>query len=262
MRRRDGKSLWALLLLAAALLASPALAQTRAEDEAGDVSEVDKDAAGPLRERIRPVSGHQFLMAQRFEVSPGLAISFRDAFFTKYVLGAALTYHLTEAFALSVKGGYSIPVIAGVAQICTPPTETSGGGCAAPTMDQLTKVNGASQNKTYGLINLLATLDLQWSPLYGKLSLVSEKFLHFNMYALGGPALVSYGPNATMTVGGNVGIGLRFFINRWLTVRTELRDTIYQEVGFPAENLSLRNQLMMDLGLSMFLPMEFQEARR
>ena len=64
-------------LLALALFAAPAFAAS--EDEAGDVSEVDKDSAGPLRERVRPVSGHLFLMDGRFEVSPGIGISLRDA---------------------------------------------------------------------------------------------------------------------------------------------------------------------------------------
>ena len=246
----------AWVLLAALFAAAPAFAQSRAEEEAGDVSEVDKDSAGPLRDRIRPVSGHLLLMGGRFEVSPGLAISFRDAFFSKYVLGAALTYHFNEDYALSLKAGYAIDTIAGSAQICSP-----AGGCSPPTMDQLTKYNGQSANVAYGLINLLASLDFQWSPLYGKISLVAERFLHFNMYALGGPAIVSYGPNATITPGANLGAGFRFFINRFLTVRTELRDTIYMEDGVPAPNSSLRNQLMVDLGISIFFPMEFREAR-
>ena len=80
---------WWLLL---ALVALPALAQ-KSEEEAGDVSEADKDASGPLRERIPPVSGHLFLMDGRFEVSPGIGLSVRDAFFSKVFFGAALTYH-------------------------------------------------------------------------------------------------------------------------------------------------------------------------
>jgi outer membrane beta-barrel protein len=243
------------------LLASVGFAQSRSEEEAGDVSEVDKDAAGPLRERIRPVSGHLFLMKRRFEVSPGLALSFRDAFFSKLIFGGALTYHFSEDFALSVKAGYGVSLVSNAAQVCTLATDTSSGGCAPPTMEQLTRSAGVPQNKAYGLINLLASVDLQWSPIYGKLSLVAEKFLHFNMYALAGPALVSYGPSGTLTAGGNVGVGFRFFINRYLTLRTELRDTIYQEQGYPVGYTSLRNQLMFDVGVSLFLPMEFEEGR-
>lgn len=251
----------AAALVAALVFGSPAQAQGRSEDEAGDVSEVDKDAAGPLRERIRPVSGHLFRMKGRFEASPGLALSFRDAFFTKLNFGGALTYHFTDDYAVSLRAGYSLPLVSNAAQICTRATATTSGGCAPPTMDQLTKVGNTVQNKAYGLVHLLASADFQWSPIYGKLSLVAERFLHFNMYALAGPALVIYGPSSTPTVGANVGLGFRFFINRFMTVRTEVRDVIYNEAGFPAPNESLRNQLMLDLGLSFFFPTDFQEGR-
>src|SRR5688500_12472720 len=85
------------LVVMAVLLPSLALGQTRTEDEAGDVSEVDKDALGPLRERIRPVSGYFFLKKGRFELSPSATVSVKDAFFTKYLVGASLTYHPIES---------------------------------------------------------------------------------------------------------------------------------------------------------------------
>ena len=98
------------LSLLIALLPLAAFAQ-KSEEEAGDVSEADKDAAGPLRERVRPVSGHQFLMKGRFEASPGLGISLKDAFFSKYTPTLALTYHFSEAIALSLRGGYGISIV-------------------------------------------------------------------------------------------------------------------------------------------------------
>lgn len=272
MRRLN--ALW--LLLAALLLAAPAWAADKgSEDEAGDVSEVDKDAAGPLRERIRPVSGHLFLMDGRFEVSPTVGISFRDAFWTKILFGAAFTYHFTETMGLSVHAAYTLSLIAGSAQICTPaiPADPANGvagqagSCRSPTYDELTKQDGVSQNKAYGLTTLLASVDFQWAPIYGKISLFSEKTLSFNMYALAGPTFVLYGPTGNATLGGNVGLGFRFFVNQWIAVRAELRDILYYEAGFlppsaPAGTPagSFRNQLMFELGLSMFFPTVFKEG--
>jgi outer membrane beta-barrel protein len=249
-------------LLCLVLCSSVSLAQ-KAEEEAGDVSEVDKDSSGPLKDRIRPVSGHLFLMDGRFEASPFLGLSMRDAFFSKILFGAALTYHFTESIGLSLRGAYVLSLISGAAQICTPADVSAAtlAGCRAPTVQELTTLDGQPRNRSYGLNSLYATLDLQWAPLYGKLSIFSERFLHFNMYGLIGPALVMYGPQSTITGGGNVGIGFRFFLNRWLTVRTELRDLIYLEQGFPTpERDSLRNQLMFEVGLSMFFPTVFEEG--
>ncbi len=250
-----------LFILLLALLAVPSFAQkASSEDEAGDVSEVDKDASGPLKDRIRPVSGHLFLMDGRFEVSPGIGLSLRDAFWQKVGFGAAFTYHFTETIGVSARATYNLSLVSGSAQICDP----AGGGCAVPTVPELTTFNGATANVAFGYMSLLTSVDLQWSPLYGKIALFSEKILNFNMYGLAGPTFLMYGPNNQFTVGGNIGLGFRFFLNEWLTIRLELRDVLYNEVGARPDregNIqnSFRNQLMMELGFSMFFPTLFHE---
>ncbi len=241
------------LSLLLCLLPLAAFAQ-KSEEEAGDTSEADKDSAGPLRERVRPVSGQVFLMKGRFELSPGLSLSVKDAFYTKVAPLLALTYHFNDAIGLSLRGAYNISIVSGAAQICTKDGNGISLGCQPPKFSELTAANA------FGQMSLMAGLELQWSPIYGKLGLVAEKFLEFNMYVALGPTLVMYGPTNTPTVGGNIGIGFRFFINKFLCVRLELRDVIYDENfttgAFKGE--SLRNQLMGELGLSIFLPTSFE----
>lgn len=246
-------------LLVVVLCAAPAWAQ-RAEEEAGDVSEVDKDSSGPLRDRIPPVSGYQFRQGGRFEVSPNLGISIRDAFFTKIFFGSAFTYHFTNMWAVSARANYTLSLISGAAQICA-----EGTGCRAPTLEELTTEGGTPKNVTFGKTTLIASVDLQWAPIYGKLSFSAERFAGFTMYALIGPAVVLYGPDqiSKVAIGGNVGLGFRFFFNKWLTLRTELRDTIYYEQGslapLDSSRDSLRNQLHVEVGFSMFFPSTFTE---
>lgn len=242
------------LFVALALAAAPAFAQRSSEDEAGDVSEVDKDSSGPLKDRIRPVSGHLFLMDGRFEVSPTVTVSLRDAFWQKVGFGAGFMYHFTETLGLGGRVLYNLSLISGAAQICDP-----AGGCASPSFEELTTFDGQTANVAFGYMSLLTSIDLQWAPIYGKLSLFAEKVLNFNMYILAGPSFLMYGPSNTFTVGGNIGVGFRFFINRWLTVRLELRDVLYYEEGANNRN-SFRNQLMTELGLSMFFPTVFNEG--
>ncbi len=247
------------------LASTAALAQAQGqstEQEAGDVSEVEKDAKGPLRDRIAPVSGHLFLKRGRFELSPSATFSIRDPFFTKYVFGGALTYHIAESLAVGLRFGYAVPVVAGSAEICIIETTgtTTTRGCRAPKFADLT-------GQAPGQIRLVGGLDLQWAPIYGKISLLSERFLHFDLYAVGGAALVQYvGPTATgdpatlLAPGGNIGGGMRFFVNRWITVRAELRDLIYVEKVSPLPATSLRNQLLFELGISLFFPTTFGES--
>jgi outer membrane beta-barrel protein len=55
-----------------------------------------------------------------------------------------------------------------------------------------------------------------------------------------------------------VGLGLRFFLNRYMTLRAEMRDLIYVEKA-ESDN-SLRNQLLFELGFSFFLPTALPES--
>jgi outer membrane beta-barrel protein len=254
--------------LAMALLsANVAWAQSQ-EEEAGDVSEVDKDATGPLRERIRPVSGHVFLKSGRFEISPSAAVSIKDAFFTKYMFGATAAFHLSEQFALGLRFNYSIPVVSGSALICVVDATGLNRTCRSPGKDELA-------GDAPGLLNMMGGLDFYWAPIYGKISLTSEAFIHFDMYAVLGPQAILYtGPAAgapldpatgntitasKFTVGANVGIGIRIFPSRWFALRTELRDLSYFEQVTAAQTNTWRNQFMFELGFSFFLPTNFNE---
>ncbi|MCY0996562.1 outer membrane beta-barrel domain-containing protein [Myxococcus sp. MISCRS1] len=253
-------------LLALCLMA-PVLAHAQAseEEEAGDVSEVDKDRLGPLRERVRPVSGHVFLKKGRFEFSPSATLSLRDAFFTKYIFGGTLTYHPMETLGVSLRLGYALTSVAGAAQICTFSDGTDGStrGCSSPTMKDL-------DGQAPGQLKLMGGVDLQWAPIYGKLSLLAEKFVHFDLYGVVGASVVQYrGPDLDdttgllakdyLTPGGNVGVGLRFFFNRWVSLRTEVRDLIYVEKSRTSDSY-LRNQLMFELGVSFFFPSSNPES--
>jgi outer membrane beta-barrel protein len=229
------------------------------EQEAGDVSEVDKDRMGPLRERVRPVSGHLFLKKGRFEFSPSATLSLTDAFFTKYVFGGTFTYHPMETLGLSLRAGYAVSSVSGTAQICDfdeAGDGTSKRGCHLPTLADLDK------KAAPGHISLIGGVDAQWAPIYGKVSLLAEQFIHFDLYGVAGASVVQYrGPDqsALMTVGGNVGVGMRFFINRSVTLRTEFRDLIYVEKSVNPSEM-LRNQLMFELGVSFFFPTAHPES--
>ena len=251
-----------LLLLVVLSLAPAARAQDLAPSkEAGDTAALDRDI-GPLKDRVPPVTGYTFLMARRFEIAPTVSISFRDAFWSKYVLGLTATYHFNESLGLGLRAGYAITSVSGAAQICP-----SGEACRKPTFEEL-------DGRGPGQLKLVTALDVEWAPLYGKISLLAEGFAHFNLYLIGGPMVVQYqapkngnepGSEAAWAVGGEVGLGMRFIFNRWMALRFELRDGIYREktAGATVEtgaSYQIRNQLFFDIGLSFFFPNGFSEG--
>ncbi|HYX92834.1 MAG TPA: outer membrane beta-barrel domain-containing protein [Myxococcaceae bacterium] len=251
--------------LCLALLPVAAYAET--EDDAGDVSEVDKDRVGPLRERVRPVSGHVFLKHGRVEVSPSVTSSFNDPFFWKFLAGATVAYYPMEWLGVNLRLGLDAPsmfagqpVISPAAEICT--TEATGQGttrgCRTPTYAEL---NGRAP----GQISFIGGADVQYAPVYGKVGLIAEKFINFDLYGLGGLSLVGYkGPGGTigvstpMVTGGlNLGLGAHFVVSRWFAVRTELRDLLYVEDVEGTDTKSFRSQLLFELGFSLFFPTTF-----
>ena len=266
---------FALVLLPALALAqtaAPPPAPTRAAstppnapgEEAGDTSELDRDV-GPLKDRIPPVIRHVFLLKQRWELVPSVGFSFRDPFFTKYLFELSLTYNFSDTLGVMVRAGYAADTVSGSAQICT--TSASAGGtrgCRSPTYDEL---NG----KATGQIKFLGALDVQWSPIYGKFNLFGEWVVHFDIYGILGPAFISYagppsnggltGSSNYFTVGGEVGLGMRFFFNKWMALRIELRDDIYGEKSpTPNGGTTVQNQLFIDVGLGFFFPTTFNDG--
>jgi outer membrane beta-barrel protein len=227
------------------------------EAEARETVERGVDV-GPLRDRVAPVTGNFFSKKGRFEISPSLTFTLRDAFYTKYIVGATLAYHFSDSWAIAIRGGYSFPVVSGAAQICTTEATVSGAvrGCRLPHLSEL-------DGKAPGQINFLGGADVYWEPLYGKIALWSELFVHLDFYVVGGPALIVYsGPTSNgtagsqpyFTAGGNIGIGTRIFLTKWLTLRGEFRDILYVEKVSSGNGSSFRNQLVFELGVSFFLP--------
>ncbi len=98
---------------------------------------------------------------------------------------------------------------------------------------------------------------LAFSPLYGKLSLFTWGVANFDIYVIGGAGVVSY---TNQTLGssfmGNIGLGQRFFINDFLSVRVEYRDYLYKQNVLNSARV-LHNHAIVAL-ISLMLPLRPQ----
>jgi outer membrane beta-barrel protein len=235
----------------------PVAAYAQTEEDAGDVSEVDKDRVGPLRERVRPVSGHLFGKRGRLEISPSMTASFNDPFFWKFLAGATVAYYPMEWLGVNLRLGMDVPSLMGTPMI-SPASEVCDPTCRPPNSTEL-------DGRAPGQLTFIGGVDIQYAPIYGKVGLVAEKFLHFDLYGLGGLSAVGYkGPSGSaagstpmVTPGVNLGVGAHFVVARWFAVRTELRDLLYFEDVQPIPSQSFRNQFLFELGFSFFLPTPF-----
>jgi outer membrane beta-barrel protein len=210
--------------------------------------------------KIQPISGQLYRTAGRLELTPLGAMSLNDAFYTKYFGGLKATWHFTEFLSLgaSFEGGASSK--SGSAVVC-PPNE----GCHPATTQQLYQVPGR--------LSGIGALEVGWTPVYGKLNVMSEAVGHFDLSLLGGLDLVfrdqvlsadqairdGLKPAAQKSWGGHLGLGARLFLTEALAVRWEIRDVIYQvdvpnKAGSGQGASAVQNQLFTELGLSIFFP--------
>jgi outer membrane beta-barrel protein len=239
-----------LALLLTALLPGAALAGSKADAFEG---------------KIKPISGQLYTKAGRLEVSPTLALSFNDAFLKKYQGGVKVGWHFTEFLSAGATFAMGATSATGSAVVCP-----ANQGCQGASKSQLWQVPGA--------IRMMVGAEVAWAPVYGKLNLAAEQVLHFDLALLAGPdvirrdevlsrdaadALVLSGgsPATTTSLGGHVGLGLRFYFNRFMALRIDVKDYVYAvkvpnwiEGAGDKPRIDVQNQLFLELGLSFFFP--------
>jgi outer membrane beta-barrel protein len=228
-------------LLCLAVAGSPAAAQTSNDKpaEAGGEASSQEQKVEVREDRIKSVQRKDFLKRHRWELTPMLALSLNDAFYQKMGGGAALAFHLADSLGLEVQG-----VFVGTVQ-------TDMVGYFQQANQALPKV---SNLRFWVMGNLL------WSPLYGKLSFVTDDIVHFDAYLIGGFGMAQTETGTKFAT--NFGIGLRYFLTSWLVVKIEVRDLIYTETfRLDVANTQfsdIQNHVMFSAGVSFFLPIDFE----
>jgi outer membrane beta-barrel protein len=220
-----------------------------ATDEAGDGAATDEagdDAAGDaaadptapkpvLEETIFVVQGKRFLAQGHFELTPQLALSVNDSFTSHSGLLVSGLYHLKENVAIEATVGAFgwLDSRSGAPRL--------GGRDSDLTVELRQKENLAPERvKLYQFPYLIAG-NLQWSPMYGKVSIHDVVLGQFNLYLSVGAGIAGLQletltpgvaeeefvelktPIAPLT---SFGGGLRFYFTDWLGVRLEVRDYV------------------------------------
>ena len=207
--------------------------------------------ADALAGRIPPISGQLYSKAGRLEVTPTLNLSLNDAFFSKVLFGGKLGWHFTEH--LSVHGAFA----AGLNDETASTSVCTSTGCRPAEPAQLYQVPGNLRS--------IGSVEVGFSPVYGKLNVFAEKVIHFDLSLLGGADWITHRevlpatsanagetPGNRSTFGAHVGVGARIFMGRGFALRMEVKDYLYR-VPVLGET-TLQNQLFTEIGLSVFLP--------
>ncbi|MCA9546729.1 MAG: outer membrane beta-barrel domain-containing protein [Myxococcales bacterium] len=239
------KLLFLVAAVAAGVPAGGAFAQdapveTDAAPEAGGVEASAEDAAATddsataaektlerdlamfwgKRREVKVVQKRQVEKDGRFELALTGGIIPNDDFIVYYPVGGRVGYHFSESFSVEAAYAYSFQSDSGLTDFLTSP---DGADLTRAVIQQT--------------ISMYYNIGLNWAPIYGKVSLLGMKLVHFESYVgLGvGAANVeelvdSSNPNPSSSIkpAGNVSVGFRWFVDDTINVRTEYRHHFLQ----------------------------------
>lgn len=228
--------LMTLALMGACLLA-PASAEAKEANNAVKALEEfngKKTPPDPIRNRF-------FLKANRFEIAPSLGYVPNNSFADLYVGGAYLAYHFSESFSVEAAVMYS------------PNTGTTGVKNLTKTLLDIAYQGDPNTKfqQPIDRLQLAVPFSARWAPVYGKINLVGEGVVNFDVYGTGGIALLAISkdiatvseayrsgespdpvqletqPQVVFSPAVNLGAGLNFFLSSSIALKLDARTLIY-----------------------------------
>lgn len=161
------------------------------------------------------------------EISVMIGTLPKDAFETGLTLQGSYTYHFTHLLAWEIIGG------------------TYSFNLATPLETELSNRFDVKPERGRGVLEAMVHSNFVFKPLYGKLALLNDKLLTAEMYFVVGPAL-GFFDDQSRPFGLDIGVGLRFFLGRYFSLRLDLRD-----YAFLPEFKEIDNHLYLSFGLSL-----------
>lgn len=240
------------------------LSQAQAGTEPGKQALLEKQrSVAPPRQAVQ---NRFFLKQERFEFSPIIGFVPNDPMVNRITGGILVAYHFSES--LAAEGAFIYSPDLGVADV-KGLTKTlvyiaSSGTTNVEFQQPLDK------------LELGATFAVRWSPIYGKISLIGEGVVNFDVYGTAGLGMLStnlyyaqYDPTNFVTLEAqgrqlrvpfNLGFGINFFANQSVAIKIDARSYLYQgpkpqyDPDVAVTENRLYNTLITSFGASVFFP--------
>ncbi len=168
-----------------------------------------------------------------------------DSFYFPKAVGGNLGYFFTDTLAVEFGFSYLMNSNSDLQAFLT----AVPGGKTGPT--DLTK--GA---KKAPQMNWMSSADIAWAPLHGKFGIFASKLSNFDLGFVAGVGVIGVNvdtsndgdtaPVSATKVGGHWGATLRFYLTRWLNIRTDYRQFLY----FPDQGKPFLAPVEFTLGLA------------
>lgn len=254
---------------------APAWAQSPEGVDAPGVDALEELRDG--RQSQKAIENRFFLKQGRFETNVHFGYVPNNSFAARYVGGVMLNYHLNENLAVGADITYSPDL---------------GKGDLKPLVGiLLDRAQQAGGNEGFqqplDKVTLAATFGVTWAPVYGKINLLGETVLNFDLYGFAGLGMISknryyatYNPEfdptapeaqandavvleqATNAVfpAPTIGIGQNYFLNQMVAIKIDLKAAFYidqkpqYDQTVPSTQSQLYNNLVVGVGIGAFFP--------
>lgn len=193
-----------------------------------------------------------FLKIGRYEGGPHIGFVTNDPFVNRYLVGAGITYHVTEIFAVEASGTFS------------PDLKDAD---RKPITQQIILENGVTPD--ISKIQFYFDGNFQFSPIYGKVAVGSGRIIVFDLFGIFGAGVVNTlddlealqkeedeAAKATESQFHptlNYGGGIRVILSESFAVRLEGRGLSYIEV-LEGTTLEMKNNFTLLASASFFFP--------
>lgn len=224
-----------------------------ARDILRDDAGVDKEvvALPPAKKKvIKTLQKKTFLKLGRGEFMPYVGIITNDPFIRRILFGGNLGYHLTEVFELELQGSFA---------------PNFGEGDWKSITQQIIDANQVSPEISRMMWH--TTLNLNFSPFYGKVATLGRNSIIFDIYGTLGAGVVGTEDDIALIQkedddrakatavqvhpGISFGGGLRVAFTKAFALRFEVRSISYINT-LESTQLELKNNLTLMLGASIF----------
>lgn len=216
------------------------------------------------------VQNRFFLKEARFEIAPTLGYVPNNPFAKRYVGGVSFGYHFSETLGVQGSFNYSPDLLEGDLKGLT------------STLVQIAKGSEDSFQQPLDKVTLAASFGITYAPIYGKINLLGERVLNFDLYGFVGIGMISKtNYNATynddnpeagvvklIDLGNEVspsptlGLGGNFFLNQTIAIKLDTRFQTYvdnvpqYDINTSIDELEQRiyNNFVASVGVSVFFP--------
>ena len=244
--------------------------QQKPGDLSADLAASDQVTAvktGPLKKTpiawkdIVVVIRKPFLKVRRTELNPFVSTTMNDNMIRHNTIGGEFAYYLTDVLAVGVEGQYFIHSF-------NEPFDL-----VARQARRLPTVNEYKWS---------TALDFHYVPVYGKFAVLDHRLITWESYFTAGigvgqsaviPRDTKYPGFTNLLIQPNLGVNMRFFLAKWLTVNFGIRDYLFIDKFEPTNrsptmnatavdaaahaDSAFINNIMFQIGISFWLPTSF-----